>query len=278
MTSQPRKIKRTSGKFSPTCVDCKYLWHLIPAVDEHVLVGKLCTFLQGGMWLARLDTFTSSVPEGTLPERNAGLLSKLLGPQQSSMARELYRIGAMKQCFASCWHMSDQTPSCYAWGVFGGQGNGIAIRTTPELMRGALKPLLNQGGGPGYFGKVQYVDHLSDMIRDGNVIEPAFCVQDDYRDENEARVLIHSGGPVELPLKEGPFGLLFCKEQPPIGGFTGGHAGGKAVVVNFPLDSIECIAIGDGVGKPTQKRLSELLTKFNFPKSKICQMTVSGPC
>lgn len=271
----PKKRRTTSG-FTPTPVDSKYLWQLIPAENETALIGKLCTFLQGGLWLARLDTFTSSVPEGTLPERNAGLLSKLLGPQQSGRAQELYRIGAMQRSFASCWHMSDDMPSCYAWSQFGGRGNGIAIRTTPGLMDAALKPFLNGKKGPGCCGKVKYINHITDLITDGNVIEPAFCVQSDYRDENEARVLLYSDGFTgPLALENGPFGKLV---EPADKGFTGGHAKGKAIVIPFGLGYIECIAIGDGVAGPTDGRLRKLCRTYNFPVKRICRVAINGLC
>lgn len=263
--AQVEKVKRTTSKFSPGKVTCKRLWQLISAENEGILFSKLLTFLQGGLWFARLDTFESSVPEGKLPSPNIGLLRKVLGEKQSEMAAVLYDKAVLRS-FASCWHMSDDMPSCYAWCQFGGGGNGIAIGTRPKTLEKWINGQMK--ANEVCFGKVSYINHRLDQIKDGNLIEPAFCVQDGYRRENEARLLILTSS-VKDPLAAGPYGRLVQKEEgPEPQGYSGGHAEGKAIVAPFGKQHL-VIVIGDGVSESTQTRLNDLCEKYNFPQEKI---------
>lgn len=113
---------------------------------------KLKTFLGGGLWLARLDTFDDPL-EGTLPDQNLGLKEKLLGSCDiAEKVKEEYRIAA-RNAYASCWHMSDGRPSDYAWEEFGDEHAGIALRTTRHKLRKQLGKLLRDDG-PGYLSEV----------------------------------------------------------------------------------------------------------------------------
>lgn len=296
MASHNKTIKPIKSGFTPQPVTCKYLWQLVSAENENTLIGKLCTFLRGGLWCARLDTFNDPL-EGTLPIPNVGLLRKVLGEKQSEMAEKIYKKAVLRS-FASCWHMSEDAPSIYAWCAFGGGGNGIAIRTMPDNLRNNVVNKLNDGQKACcYLGRVQYIDHALAEIKDGNVIEPAFCVQKKYQRENEARLLIHTSSlHQEATGETGPFGSLFQKKFKNLApldisdgddtdeelevtmksgndGFAGGHAGGKAVVACFNTQDIT-ICIGDGVSKSTCNRIIDLCQKLHFPLRKICRVSL----
>jgi hypothetical protein len=148
-------FRRISGPFQPTEVTSKHLWHIMPN-------WKLSTFLDGGLWLARMDEFGDPL-EGTLPWPNL-VLNKLPAAQVPAVLRE-YELG-VKQAYASCWHISDDDPSDYAWGTFG----HIGLLTTPDLMKQSLQ-YVSGPDGPVHFGKIRNVDHWQDSIPEANVIE-----------------------------------------------------------------------------------------------------------
>ena len=80
------------------------LWHLFVAEEMY----KMSTFMRGGLWCAELNsiiTFEGDV-EGTQP---FGL-------------------------FVSCWHRSKDVPTPRAWEIFGGSGNGFALRARPSSL------------------------------------------------------------------------------------------------------------------------------------------------
>lgn len=85
--------------------------------------------------------------------------------------------------FASCWHGSEGDPSSHAWKVFGGDGHGFAIRTTP----GELKKCVTSIRSPGLearFGEVQYIPACADIT------DPAFDVPAIQNGEAETRVVL----------------------------------------------------------------------------------------
>lgn len=260
-------ITRISKAFTPVKPTSKHLWHL---ASGQQMERKLETFLRGGIWFARLDTFTSGVPEGTLPKRNKSLLDKL--PKfQVKMVKKVY-TRAVKRSFASCWHMSDADPSTSIWKSFGGDGNGIAIRTTPTHLTQVLAAI-SGNDGPVHFGEIRYIDHWIDVIPEANVIEAAFVVQDSYAYEREARVLIHSHGTAasdHLAHASGLFGPLVKrppKRQLDAGsyGFLGGYAHWKAIVPSVDAKVlIQEIVIGKGVDAVRRKRLVDLVTRYGL--------------
>lgn len=153
---------------------------------------KLKTFLVGGLWLARLDTFNDRL-EGTIPRRNLGLMEKLLGSEElAGSVEEDFRFAA-QNAYASCWHMSDGDPSEEAWTQFGEQHGGIALRTNPVSLRNQLSELVRIDG-PGYISKVNYIDHVSDFIQEAQTLEACFAVQNGFAHEREARVLVNTFG------------------------------------------------------------------------------------
>ena len=60
-------LKLVARPFFPQPPQAPYLWHLIRMNQ----LFKLRTFLQHGIWLARLDQFRDEL-EGTLPHQNLG--------------------------------------------------------------------------------------------------------------------------------------------------------------------------------------------------------------
>ncbi len=281
--TRKQDVHRTSNSFVPKELDCKYLWHLISAENENIFFGKLLTFLQSGLWCARLDTFNDPL-EGALPIPNVGLLRMALSEKQSEMAGTIYKKAVLRS-FASCWHISNNMPSLYAWCAFGGKGNGIAIRIKRQDMAKFVKSLNYAQNTCCYLGRVSYVDHGLDEIKDGNVIEPAFCVQKKYQRENEARLLIHTSSlpPKRVNLK-GPFGRLFKKEKGNIvstddgnRGFAGGHANGNAVVASLPKEKFT-ICVGDGVSLSTRNRIIDLCKHYEFPMRRIFCLPPNSHC
>ena len=216
----PPSFRRLGKRFVATPPEKNYLWHLFYNDKER----RLATFLGGGLWLSRLDQFGDS-KEGQLPDANLGLLRKAPTPLLEWVVKQY--VLNVKRSFASCWHMSDNDPSPDAWQIFGGAGNGVAIRTTPDSMRQTLAQISGPDG-PVHFAAVRYVDHSIDEIPEGNVIEAAFVVQSNYAPECEARVLIHTfgKGAEYLVNATGPFGPLVTRPQgndTKEGGLVGGQ-------------------------------------------------------
>lgn len=261
------KVTQTgmSNAFKPTFPDTKYLWHLM----SKDVVTKLTTLLRGGMWFARLDTFDDD-QEGCLPDGNVHLLSKL--PKfQVSMVKGIYEQ-AIRQSFASCWHMSDEDPNDHVWAEFGGGGNGIAVRTTPMILKDALADISGPDG-PVHIGVVRYIDHWVDVIPESNVIEAAFVVQDGYSEEREARLLIHTVGNCVseyLVPKKGLDKMLV--ERPPaphgIAGNTslqGGDASGRAIVPKVgPPSLIQEIVLGPDLPTGNLQCITDLIETYGL--------------
>jgi hypothetical protein len=223
---------------------------------------KLKMFLDGGLWFARIDTFRDAL-EGSLPERNLGLLEKLLPQEWAGSVVEQYRLAALRS-YASCWHMSDDTPSAEIWNAkFGDGEKGIAIRTTPAALNRATKNV--QGAdGPLYFGVVRYIDHKTDEIPEAQSLEAAFVVQDRFAFQREARLLIHAYGrnaaEILLPAKSvwgTPLVKCYTQEERPkrgreFRGFIPEEAGPmlaasdeKAIVLPIsPVDVIDKVLVG----------------------------------
>jgi hypothetical protein len=92
----PKTIRRTSRKFTPTAPITKYLWHLMADSPRLTKADKLKTFLDRGLWLARLDTFVPKGLEGRLPAANLGLFWKLFAPEQVPVLEDAYRHGVKR--------------------------------------------------------------------------------------------------------------------------------------------------------------------------------------
>jgi hypothetical protein len=153
---------------------------------------QLDTLVRGGLWFSRIDTFKDCL-EGTLPNRNVGLLEKLLPEQMSEEALREYRFSA-KRDYATCWTMSDSDPSKEMWEAqFGNRGKGIAVRSTSAALIEATRSIRGEDG-PVYLGRVRYINHEVDLIPEAQTLEACFVVKEEFRYQNEVRLLIHSYG------------------------------------------------------------------------------------
>lgn len=266
--SNPPRFERVGRAFRPVRPEAKYLWHVMDRRGE--ALKKLKTFLEGGLWFARLDQFNEEL-EGTLPLLNKlGLFRKLPRLQVGGVLDE-YTLG-IQRGFAQCWHMSRDAPSEHAWAEFSNTSNGVAVRTTVEALEEALSGIA-QPGGPGYIGEVRYIDHWTDFIPEANVIEAAFVVRSGFRAEREARCFIHTKGTAasdHLLYKEGRYGPL-VKVVPPGNSpsgkheFTGGHHGGRAIVVRAdPRKLIQAVAINPRVSKADRGPIEAVLKESGF--------------
>lgn len=259
------RIHRIGGRFCPPTVDTEYCWHLMP-MDR---LDKLQTFLNGGLWLARLDTFgpIKKTREGELPLPNLGLLDKM--PKfMVAWVEKQYHLAVMRS-YASCWSKDGHTPNDDLWNSsFGGYGNGVAIGTTPEEVSIAIAAITSSSG-PAYFGSVRYIDHYTDTIPEGNTLEAAFVVRHDYCAENEARVLVHSYGQNAVRYllnNSGPHGPLISPVPPNQSSsgereFVGGHSDGRAIVIRIERERfIRKIVFGSRVSVADRNRVTNLIS------------------
>jgi hypothetical protein len=236
-------------------------------------------FLNGGFWLARLDQFESfDVREGSLPKPNLGLLEMLLTPQQAAYTKDEY-VHAARMGYASCWHMSDEDPDPQMWeGKFGNKHKGIGLRTTPGVLLNELKEFV-QPGGPGYLSEVRYIDHERTTIPEGQTIDVAYCVREEYAVQREARLYVTAGGLRSfdvLPLQESVWGTKLVRRMPArqtpskkteLRGYVPPRAessearfNGKTMVPRIdPFTLIEEILVGWRVNNEERKHLQELL-------------------
>jgi hypothetical protein len=131
------------------------LWHLF-VVDE---MYKMNTFLRDGLWCAELNTIPSfdGDVEGSQP---FGL-------------------------FVSCWHLSTGDPTPKAWEIFGGCGNGFALRAKPSFMS-SLAERYNTDRLRVCFGQVRYLSAGEEPT------DPAFQVGPAHDQEEEMRLAIFS--------------------------------------------------------------------------------------
>jgi len=129
------------------------LWHLFATRETY----KLDTFLQGGLWCSDLGS--------------------IVGFGDDSEGSGLHGV------FVSCWHLSPGDPTSHAWQIFGGNGDGFAIRTSIEVLRQRANafdhpPLKAE------LAEVQYVKV------GGTICDPAFQVPEHHQNENEMRFAI----------------------------------------------------------------------------------------
>jgi hypothetical protein len=239
------KIKLKTKQFSIPRPRDKFLWHVFSTKK----IFKLDSFLSGELYLARLDTFKDPL-EGSLPRRNRSLLDK--APEYAKKYIIDAYAQAVRQSFATCWHRNPNEPSNYMWEQFGDRHDGIAIRTDAKQMLSAAVPFLKLGAA--HFGGIKYIDHRRALIRTKNILRAQFVVRLKYKEEKEARLLLHTYGPFgsTLVAYQGPRGLLVrarrTKTTPPRREFVGGYKRGKAVVVGIePKAFIKEIVVGKRV-------------------------------
>jgi hypothetical protein len=204
---QSVRARRIGNIFTPVVPKSRYAWHFI---RSNKIEQKLPAFLAGGLWLARLNTFKDRW-EGKLPERNLGLLNKLMRPDDAEAVIAAYEKAAATG-YASCWHLSDDNPSPAMWDKsnFGNNHNGIALRSSYDLLRAELGYLIaTSGDGPLHISEVRYIDHTQDLVPEGQTLEVAFSVRNQYSSQKELRVFTTTTGgsaAEALPYKTNPWG------------------------------------------------------------------------
>jgi len=226
-------FRRLSTAYVPQPSTTDRLWRVMD-------LTKFRTLANGGLWLARLDTFGTKY-EGALPEPNRLGLLEMLPESGVEWVKQQYDLAALRSS-ASCWHMNDHDPSERLWREFDKGGDGLAVRTSASRLTTELAKTCHvNGDGPVLVGKVTYIDHAKDSIEDWNVFHATFAVRDKWSYQTELRVLVHTHGTAAAPLRVGTgfFGPLVKAidhggAKSGLTEYTGGHADGKAIV--FSVD------------------------------------------
>jgi hypothetical protein len=102
------------------------LWYLFSTSE----LFKLKTFLSGGLWCSDIGSIVGF-----------GEDAEGAGPQG---------------LFVSCWHASEGDPTSRAWKIFGGDGDGFAIRTTVDELQ-SYATSTNNSAIAARFGPVTFV-------------------------------------------------------------------------------------------------------------------------
>jgi hypothetical protein len=92
----------------------------------------------------------------------------------------------------SCWHRSEHESDAM-WRLYAGSGKGVAIRTTPERLRDALKPYRikpEYGHEDLWFGDVQYVDLTKERLRKAGDLTRFYFKHRAFSSEQEFRLAI----------------------------------------------------------------------------------------
>jgi hypothetical protein len=201
---------------------------------------KFITLAGGGLWLARLDQF-KTIFEGMLPRKNKLGIFSMLTEDGAKWILKQYPHARNFHVYASCWHMNDNDPPQAVWDEFDKLGNGLAVRTSYEILQTELSVTCRIGApgeGPIFIGEVDYIDYNRDQIKDWNLLEAAFSVRKKWSFEKELRLITYTDCTPAWDLlrtKEGYFGDLVTechKTTSPTESFEliGGHEGGKALV------------------------------------------------
>jgi len=257
----------------------RYAWHFI---RWNKVKLKLTTFLAGGLWLARLNTF-KDIWEGKLPVPNLGLLNMLLPPNAVASVLAEYEKAA-NTGFASCWHLSDGDPDPQMWekSNFGDGHNGIAIRTSCATLKSELQHLVAPSSdGPLHISAVTYIDHANKAIPEAQTLEAAFSVREEYSYQRELRIFLTTrwgaaaqvlpgltnvwGTPL-VPIKLlNPGSPAACASVAPCLSVPEPVQRGKAAVPRVnPSVLIEQILVGWRVNSPDRKDLQEMLRKVGI--------------
>lgn len=113
---------------------------------------------------------------------------------------------ARRSMFVNCWHQSESESEAM-WRLYGRSGYSIALKSTYATLVSVLPGRLHNGC---YVGMVQYADHDTDPIPEGNAFTPIMYKRRAFAHEHEVRavVWIHDGRP---PLQtypiDNPLGL-----------------------------------------------------------------------
>jgi hypothetical protein len=212
------------------------LWHLFVAEE----IYKMSTFMRGGLWCAELNSITSfeGDVEGTQP---FGL-------------------------FVSCWHRSKDVPTPRAWEIFGGSGNGFALRAQPSFMESFV------GRFSGDRHSVRF-DHVRYLPEGEKPSDAAFEVTslNKREEEEEMRVAVSFPAIADLDSRNRIEQIKKCipticsnpHEVPKFENVTFAECeGAEAVILPVsPLDLIQEILIGPRVSGKAKNEMSAMLKK-----------------
>jgi hypothetical protein len=104
---------------------------------------------------------------------------EVLGPQTEAISRRMPQFHHI-----SCWH-AEEYESAAMWAVYGGQGKGIAVKTTFARLVGSF-----QGSDQIFVGLVRYIDYGSDWIRRDNSFRPFLHKRKSFEHEKELRAIL----------------------------------------------------------------------------------------
>ena len=256
-------LSRFTKQFSTEFPAHQDLWRLSRADQLY----KLDTLLGGGLYLSRLDRFDDP-REGTIGRKTKSLLDKAPEYEKGYVIREYEN--ARRQSFASCWHANRRQPSEYVWREFGGNHNGLAIRTTPQKLSQAVESVINCGAG--FIGNVVYKKHTKDENNLTNILNAHFVVRDDFKNEQEVRFLIHTFGPhgQQLYGQEGPKGPLVKwrrrRTTPAMRECIGGYRRGTAILLTVDARTlIDEVVVGKCVSQVLFKDIETRVLKIGIP-------------
>ena len=216
----------------------KNLWHLF-CTEE---LFKLETFLDGGLWCSDLGSILGfdGDPEG----------SKFHG------------------IFVSCWHVNEGDPSHAAWKIFGGDGDGFAIRTSPEK----LSTLANAVGAGGIRAGLLEVSYTppNELING-----PSYQVSESHSEEKEVRFVLSLGerGLSEDALKDKirelvPFHCKGRAYERPIRSLTLSEVGDTDFGLIVPTDPVRLFdefLVGSRVKSADRDAVTTRLHKVGIP-------------
>jgi hypothetical protein len=145
--------KRILGPELNSCFPGKKLWHLFSWEERY----KLETFLDGALWCSDVGS--------------------IIGFDGDAEGSRFYGI------FISCWHVNVGDPSENVWDVFGGGGNGFAIRTSTER----LKAIADATRTEYLMASCREVSYISPKKM---LVDPAFQVRKSHINEEEFRLAL----------------------------------------------------------------------------------------
>ncbi len=181
---------------------------------------KFKRFLNNGLSLTRADLFTNDDPfEGEFTREIYDFSRKFSFNGQTGKKVLKNQCDAIrKHTFVSCW-TDGEKENVALWRLYGGNGNGVAVKTTATKLTGELIYTLNKTNGKSdkilkYFNKrvvkVQYFDHNSHEDRgkmlDGRATDILHFKNIGYHYEDEIRVIFDSYQGLETGNGESRFG------------------------------------------------------------------------
>ncbi len=138
------------------------------------------------------DTFEGSisVPDAATRYRLSGQVTpdtEFLAKQISGAFEQLRRLHKI-----SCWHIND-SESAAMWRLYLREGRGVAIQSTVDRLRNALKPYRiapHYGEEDITLGVVRYVDYKTARLDGEGFLGPFFHKRRSYAYEQEFRALL----------------------------------------------------------------------------------------